>query len=271
MSDRKLLYVTQELDPYTAISSISKTIRTLPQYANENGYEVRILMPRYGVINERRHRLHEVVRLSGMNIIVDDEDYPLIIKVASLPGARLQVYFLDNEEFFKRKFVFQDEEEKDFEDNQERMVFFCKGVMEIIKKFGWPPDVIHCHGPLTSLVPFYVKSAYQNDPVFQDAKLIYSIYDNGLGENFDEKFFELAAINDLDSDSLSNFNEDGKVNLHNGGIYHSDALIIGNESLSADVLSMIEKSEKPLLPHMADEELAVACLDFYDQLIGEEA
>jgi starch synthase len=271
MSDRKLLYVTQELDPYTAISSISKTVKTLPQFANENGYEVRILMPRYGVINERRHRLHEVVRLSGMNIIVDDEDYPLIIKVASLPGARLQVYFLDNEEFFKRKFVFQDGDENDFEDNQERMVFFCKGVMEIIKKFGWPPDVIHCHGPLTSLVPFYVKSAYQNDPVFQDAKLVYSVYDNGLGSNFDKKFFELAAINDLNEESLSSFNDDGRVNLHLGGIINSDAVIVGNENIDANVLECIEKNEKPQLPLTPNEELASACLEFYDQLIGEEA
>ena len=120
--------------------------------------EVRVLMPKYGSINERRHRLHEVVRLSGMNIIVDDDDYPLIIKVASLPGARLQVYFLDNEEFYKRKFVFDDENEKPFEDNQERMVFFCKGVVETVKKFGWPPDIIHCHGWMTSLVPFFLRT-----------------------------------------------------------------------------------------------------------------
>ena len=146
MSKKRVLFVTQEMNPYTALSQISEVVNRLPQVSNDKGFEIRVLMPRFGTINERRHRLHEVVRLSGMNIIVDDEDYPLIIKVASLPGARLQVYFLDNEEFFKRKFVFHDEDEKPFDDNMERMVFFCKGVLETVKKFGWPPDIIHCHG-----------------------------------------------------------------------------------------------------------------------------
>jgi len=158
MSKKRVLFVTQEMNPYTTLSEISEMVAKLPQSTQEKGMEIRVLMPKYGVINERRHRLHEVVRLSGMNIIVDDDDFPLIIKVASLPGSRLQVYFLDNEEFFKRKFIFDDEDEKPFEDNLDRMVFFCKGVMETVKKFGWPPDLIHCHGWMTSLVPLYLKT-----------------------------------------------------------------------------------------------------------------
>jgi len=139
------------MSPYTTLSEISSIVNQLAPHTYNNGFEVRVLMPRYGVINERRHKLHEVVRLSGMNIIVDDDDFPLIIKVASLPGSRMQVYFLDNEEFFKRKFIFDGEDEKPFEDNADRMVFFCKGVMETVKKFGWAPDIIHCHGWMTSL------------------------------------------------------------------------------------------------------------------------
>ncbi|KAA3633261.1 MAG: starch synthase, partial [Bacteroidetes bacterium] len=172
MSKKKVLIVTQEMQPYTALSEVSEIARKLPQYAHENGMEIRLLMPRFGVINERRHRLHEVVRLSGMNIIVDDDDYPLIIKVASLPEARIQVYFLDNEDFFKRKAMFEDEDGKPFEDNMDRMVFFCKGVIETVKKFGWPPDIIHCHGWMTSLIPLFIKEAYKTEPLFQHSKVV---------------------------------------------------------------------------------------------------
>ncbi|MDX1479803.1 MAG: glycogen/starch synthase, partial [Saprospiraceae bacterium] len=143
MSKKRVLFVTQEMNPYTDLTEISQIVRKLPQYTQENGMEIRVLMPRFGLINERRHRLHEVVRLSGMNIIVDDDDFPLIIKVASLPGARMQVYFLDNDEFFKRKAIFENDKGEPFDDNQDRMVFFCKGVLETVKKFGWPPDIIH--------------------------------------------------------------------------------------------------------------------------------
>ncbi|HKK78417.1 MAG TPA: glycogen/starch synthase, partial [Phaeodactylibacter sp.] len=188
MSKKKVLIVTQEMQPYTALSEIGKIARQLPQYIQENGMEIRILMPRFGVINERRHRLHEVVRLSGMNIIVDDDDFPLIIKVASLPEARMQVYFLDNEDFFKRKHIFADSDGKPFEDNPDRMVFFCKGVIETVKKFGWAPDVVHCHGWMTSLVPLYLKTAYKNEPLFQQSKVVYSLYEGSPEETFTDEF-----------------------------------------------------------------------------------
>ena len=170
MSKKRVLIVTHEIKPYLILSEISKLVHSIPMYMNSKGLEVRVLMPKFGVINERRHRLHEVVRLSGINIIIDDDDYPLIIKVASLPGARLQVYFLDNEEFFKRKTVFKDEENKVYDDNAERMIFFNKGVMETIKKFGWPPDIIHCHGWMTSLIPLYMKTAYKKEAIFHNTK-----------------------------------------------------------------------------------------------------
>jgi len=197
-------------------------------------------MPKYGVINERRHRLHEVVRLSGMNIIVDDDDFPLIIKVASLPGSRLQVYFLDNEEFFKRKFIFNDEDENPFEDNMDRMVFFCKGVMETVKKFGWPPDLIHCHGWMTSLVPLYLKTVYKDEPIFGQSKLIYSAYANEYENSFGESFFTKALINNLEKSQLDAYSHKGKISLNSGAITNADAVIQGSDKLQKHVEAYIE-------------------------------
>ncbi len=269
MSKKKVLFVTQELNPYTEISILSEIARRIPHFAGVDDYEFRILMPKFGIINERRHRLHEVVRLSGMNIIVDDEDYPLIIKVASLPGARMQVYFLDNDEFFKRKAVFTDEEEVPFNDNQERLVFFCKGVMETVKKFGWSPDIVHLHGQITSLIPFYMKHAYKNDPVFNDAKIIYSLYNNELSDSFDSKFMQIAAINDLESEDLSFFiNEENKINLDFGAIKFSDGIISGSETEDDVVKMYSDLLEKPMmLSHEEVDTSAKSTLEFYNNVL----
>lgn len=265
---KRVLFITQEINPYTTFSEISEMVAKLPQFTQEKGMEVRVLMPKFGLINERRHRLHEVVRLSGMNIIVDDDDFPLIIKVASLPGSRLQVYFLDNEEFFKRKFIFKDEDENPFEDNVDRMAFFCKGVMETVKKFGWPPDIIHCHGWMTSLVPFYMKTVYKNEPIFQNSKLIYSAYNNEYEKAFSDKFFAKAAINELDEDDLSCFVKDGNIHLNGGAILHADALMIGSGELAADDVALITDSGKPFIPSFEDEEERLKeTVAFYKSLI----
>ena len=267
MSKKRVLFVTQEMNPYTTISEISNIVRQLAPFTQGQGMEVRVLMPKYGSINERRHRLHEVVRLSGMNIIVDDDDYPLIIKVASLPGARLQVYFLDNEEFFKRKFVFDDENEKAFEDNQERMVFFCKGVVETVKKFGWPPDIIHCHGWMTSLVPFFLRTVYSNEPIFENSTVIYSAYENTYEETFTDKFFEIAAINQLEKEDLAEFNVNGQPKLLLGGMKYSDAIVKGTENLPEDVLKVLSETDKPLLEAFPEEEINDQMMEFYKGLL----
>ncbi|MCB0703822.1 MAG: glycogen/starch synthase [Saprospiraceae bacterium] len=270
MSKKKVLIVTQEMQPYTALSEISEIARQLPQYAQDNGLEVRILMPRFGSINERRHRLHEVVRLSGMNIIVDDDDYPLIIKVASLPGARMQVYFLDNEDFFKRKNTFLDEKGKPFEDNPDRMIFFCKGVLETVKKFGWPPNIIHCHGWMTSLIPAYVKTAYKKEALFQQTKVVYSVYDGEMTDNFSDDFYSKASINNLTEAELSTYQNGDKIALHQGAINFSDALIVGSENLSANVTKLLEESGKPTLERQEGDTMMSAYLDFYGSLMEEE-
>lgn len=263
----RILFVTQEMEPYLVLSEIADLVNKLPKHCQEQGMEIRVLMPRFGVINERRHRLHEVVRLSGMNIIVDDDDYPLIIKVASLPGARLQVYFLDNEEFFKRKFIFKDEKEVLYEDNQDRMVFFCKGVLETVRKFGWPPNLIHCHGWMTSLIPMYVHTVYKNDPIFRNTKVIYSVYNETIEDSFDSRFKDKATINNLETSALDAFFEGDKIKLHRGAIHYADALIKGSNSMDSDVQSAIEKSEKPTLEHTEGEDVLDVYCEFYNQLI----
>jgi len=270
MIKKKVLFVTQELNPYTELSILSDIARKIPTYAQDKGYEFRVLMPKFGVINERRHRLHEVVRLSGMNIIVDDEDYPLIIKVASLPGARLQVYFLDNEEFFKRKAVFFDDNGVAFDDNQERLVFFCKGVMETVKKFGWSPDIVHLHGQMTSLVPLYMKEAYKNDPVFQDAKIICSIYEDTLGKTFGDKFLDIAAINDLESSDLNIFQSPAGIDLNKGALHFADGISAGNENMNEFVIKYAQENNLKCMEHVPDlDSIAKSSVDFYDSVLEE--
>lgn len=270
MSKKRVLFITQEMNPYTTLGEISDFVRKLPQKTVEKGFEIRVLMPKFGSINERRHRLHEVVRLSGMNIIVDDEDYPLIIKVASLPGARLQVYFLDNEEFFKRKFVFHNKDEKPYKDNEDRMIFFCKGALETVKKFGWAPDIIHCHGWMTSLVPKYIKTVYQNDPIFQDSKIIYSLYNNDLSDTFTKSFIDKAAINDLDEEDLSEYLDGDKIALAQGVMKNIDILMLGSESYDDNVSKLIESTEAKVVPHEEIDEAVIHCVDLYKEITADE-
>ena len=271
MSKTKVLLVTQEMDPYTELTDIAKTVRALAPYLQKNQMEIRVLMPRYGTINERRHRLHEVVRLSGMNIIVDDDDYPLIIKVASLQdkGTRMQVYFLDNEEFFKRKFVHHDKAGTPFEDNAERSVFFSKGVIETVKKFGWAPDIIHVHGWMTSLIPFYLRTAYKTEPLFKDSKIVYSLYESGPETAISEDFAMKASINALSEDDLADYIKDGKPALHQGALRYSDAVIKGSPELNEELAALLAGTELPKLD-VQGEESPAASVEFYQELLAEE-
>jgi starch synthase len=262
----KILYVTQEMNPYTAYSEISNIFEKLPQKAQENHYEIRVLMPKFGNINERRHRLHEVVRLSGMNIIVDDEDYPLIIKVASIPGSRLQVYFLDNEEFFKKRNEFHDDDQNAYEDNVERLVFFNKGVIETVRKFGWAPDIIHCHGTFTALVPLFVKAAYGNDPIFNYSKIIYSSYTDSLSETLKDRFWDVASIGDVESKDLEAYRSEGKIDLNKGAISYADGVIFGSESAKANHQAV----SIPTLDIVENPNQLKDTIAFYTQFIQQE-
>ena len=268
---KKILLITQEMEPYTGLSEIAELAYRLPLFLNDNKCEVRILMPRFGTINERRHRLHEVVRLSGMNIIVNDDDYPLIIKVASLPSSRIQVYFLDNDEFFKRKSVFEDSEGQDFEDNIDRAVFFCKGAIETVRKFGWAPDIIHCHGWMTSLIPLYLRTAYKNDPIFQSSKIVYSLYDTLKQEFAFDDFAPKASINNLEEEDLLDYRTDDVADLHKGATLYADAIIRGSENMNESVESALVSSEKPVLDYINVETGLPPILEFYNSLeVAEE-
>lgn len=270
MSKKKVLIVTQEMHPYTAMSEVAAIARKLPQYIQENGMEIRVLMPRFGCINERRYRLHEVVRLSGMNIIVDDDDYPLIIKVASLQEARMQVYFLDNEDFFKRKELFHDEEGQPFEDNPDRMVFFCKGAIETVKKFGWAPDIVHCHGWMTSLIPLYLRTAYKGEPLFEDSKIVYSLYEGSPEQSFGDTFVAKASINNLTEVDLAGYQNGSGVTLDQGAIALSDAVVRGSENLGNKLEKALEASGKPVLDYQGEEGFEESYVAFYDTLTTEE-
>ncbi|MBA3647505.1 MAG: glycogen/starch synthase [Chitinophagales bacterium] len=268
MDKKRVLIITQEMKPYLVLSEIARITNQLPVHLQNQGMEIRVLMPRFGSINERRHRLHEVVRLSGINIIIDDDDFPLIIKVASLPGARLQVYFLDNEDFFKRKFDFTDEGQKFYDDNAERMIFFCKGALETVKKFGWPPDIIHCHGWMTSLIPMYIKTVYKKEPVFHNAKVIFSVYDNAFQGALAKTFQTKALIHkDIKETDFEPFKKADFNSLTKGGITHADAVILGDKKVDKTIKTYIKAANKPILDFVNGEEYLGAYQEFYQTLL----
>ncbi|MGI4728573.1 MAG: glycogen/starch synthase [Janthinobacterium lividum] len=269
MSKSKLLFITQEMSPFLELSKISEITRQLPQAMQEKGFEIRILMPRFGNINERRNRLHEVIRLSGMNIIIDDNDNPLIIKVASIPSARMQVYFLDNEEYFQRKYVFRDKEEKFYADNDERMIFFCKGALETVKKLGWAPDIIHCHGWLTSLVPAYVKTSYKDDPTFKNSKVVYSLYENGFTETLSPSFIQKSVMNGMTEKQVETYAAGNSLALENGALEYSDAVVIGSLEVSPELLNNVKKTSKPVLEYDLTSDLE-NFYNFYEEITNEE-
>tara|TARA_A200000113_G_scaffold179304_2_gene164965 strand:- start:1396 stop:2220 length:825 start_codon:yes stop_codon:yes gene_type:complete len=269
MEKSKILYVTQEINPFLIESEISNFVRKVAQGVHESNKEIRIFMPRFGVINERRHQLHEVIRLSGMNLIVNDYDHPLIIKVASIPQIRIQVYFIDNEEYFKKKFIFKGSDGKYFKDNDERSMFFCRGVLETVKKLGWMPDIVHCHGWMTALMPVYLKSVYKNDPHFSNAKIIYAHYKQDEKLKFSKDLptkldFDELPTGDLNLDGLADVNK-----LHEIGIQWSDAVSHGSPEVDESLLELIKKTDKSVLEYHDEEQTVEAHQNFYDKVLSE--
>jgi len=254
---KRILFIANEMSPYLEMTEFSEIVNRLAIKANDNNFEVRCIMPRFGTINERRHRLHEVVRLSGINVSVDNDDYPLQIKVASLPNARLQIYFLDNEDLFKRKFVFADESEKWFDDNGLRTVFFCKGALETVKKFGWPPDIIHCSGWMTGLIPMYLKTAYKKEPVFSHSKVIYTIGQTTFKEKLGADFAKFANIHaTIKEKDLEPFKNPGNVDMFRGGALSADAITFGSEKVDKKLVEEFGKVRgKKVLQYNAESDL----------------
>jgi starch synthase len=247
MGKTKLLFITHEMSPFLELTKISEITRQLPQAMQEKGYEIRILMPRFGSINERRNRLHEVIRLSGMNIIINEDDNPLIIKVASIPAARMQVYFLDNEDYFQRKYAFKDIKNKFYKDNDERAIFFCKGALETVKKLGWAPDVVHCHGWMSALIPAYLKTNYKDDPTFKESKVVYSVYENTFEGSLGADFATKANMKGMNVSDTELYTEGTNLALDLAAISFSDAIVIGDDKVSEAVLNFVKKQDKPTL------------------------
>ena len=270
---KRILFIAHEMSPYMELTDYAGILNELVVKSNEANMEVRVIMPRFGVINERRHRLHEVVRLSGINVIIDNDDHPLLIKVASLPSARLQVYFMDNEDFFKRKHVFHDADGKWFDDNGLRTVFFCKGALETVKKFGWPPDIIHCSGWMTSLIPMYLKTAYKKEPVFANSKSIYTLQESTFREKLEDSFLTKARVsNQIKEKDLEFYAPGTNAALNSGACHYADAVAVGDGKADKKLIeSLKEESGTKLLPfHKHHEEEVEGFVEFYEKLVGAD-
>lgn len=267
---KRILFISNEMSPYLELTEFSEMVNKLAIKSNDSGLEVRCIMPRFGVINERRHRLHEVVRLSGINVSVDNDDMPLQIKVASLPNARLQIYFLDNEDLFKRKFIFTDENDKWYDDNDIRTIFFCKGALETVKKFGWPPDIIHCSGWMTGLIPAYLKTVYKKEPVFSHSKIVYTIGQNTFKEKLGNAFLKKALIHpSIKEKDLEVFKDTNNTAMFRGGASYADAITFGAEKIEKKLIDEFTKVRgKKTLQYNAETDLT-DYLQLYNDLANK--
>ena len=264
MNGKKILFVSSELVPYLPENQVSLMSYETPRMVNSNGGQIRIFMPRYGNINERRHQLHEVIRLSGMNLVINDMDMPLIIKVASIPRERIQVYFIDNEEYFKRKATFTDVDGNLFEDNDQRAIFFAKGVVETVKKLNWSPDIIHVHGWLASLLPLYLKRYYADEPLFADSKIVTSVYGQGFDGELHKAMIEKIAFDGIPEDSVGVLEVPNYNNLLKVAVDHSDAIILAAEDIPEDLQNYISDLEKPVLSYVPLQGFEEAYANFYN-------
>ncbi|MDA7742639.1 glycogen/starch synthase [Flavobacteriales bacterium] len=271
MEKARILYISQHIVPFLPATQMSSVSRNLPQGVHEKGREIRVFTPRFGKINERRHQLHEVIRLSGMNLNVDDTDHPLVIKVASIPTARMQVYFIDNEEYFKRKAVLHDAKDKLFADNDERSMFFVRGVLETVKKLGWAPDIIHCNGWMTNVAPIYLKQVFSKDPYFAESKVICSIYDEGYEGSLDKRMAEKMQRDGLTPESLEAISDPSFDALNNLAIAHADGLIVGSENLNEATLEAMKATGLPLLNYHGEEGYVGDINNFYDSILEGKA
>jgi len=268
MEDKRILYVSSEVVPYLAENEVSLLSYDVPKMINDQGGQIRIFMPRYGNINERRHQLHEVIRLSGMNLVVNDLDMPLIIKVASIPKERIQVYFIDNDEYFKRKATFSDEEGVLYPDNDERAIFFAKGVVETVKKLNWVPDIIHVHGWMASLLPIYMKHYYKDEALFSETKIVTSVYSQSFEGSLDAELINKIKFDGVPQDAIQELELPNYENLIKAAINHSDGVIIASENVSGSLTKFIQSSEKPFLPFASKDKFTEAYTNFYKSMLS---
>lgn len=271
MEKTKVLYISQEITPFLPESVISNISRYLPQGVQESGMEIRTFMPRYGVINERRNQLHEVIRLSGMNIIIDDYDHPLIIKVASIQAARMQVYFIDNEDFFHRKQLLKNKKTGVFfEDNDERALFFARGVLETVNKLQWRPDIIHCHGWFTFAVPLLLKKMYSYNTLFSDAKIVYSLYKDKFDGQLSEKLQEKIKFENIEDDDLTLLQNPDFNSVSKFAMQSSDAVVIAEEGVEQELIDYAKEMKKPILETPGLENYTEKYTEFYNTLVDNK-
>ena len=251
---KKVLFINQEINPYVAESRMSVMGRELPQKMQEASFEIRTFMPKWGIINERRGQLHEVIRLSGMNLIIDDTDHPLIIKVASIPTTRQQIYFIDNDDYFNNRLMGADENGEEYTDNGERAIFYARGVLETVKKLRWQPDVIVCQGWMSAVVPLYIKTAYAEEPSFANSKVIISLYNNELKGELGTNFKQCVDFRDAKAELLDGYKNDFDfVELGKLAIDYSDGVVEGEEGVSPILLEYAKEKEKPMLRFTGDD------------------
>ena len=267
MEKTKILFVTQDITPFMKDSPMGLISRHLPQGIQEKGREIRTFMPRFGSINERRNQLHEVIRLSGMNLIIDDTDHSLIIKVASIQQARMQIYFIDNEDYFHRKYVYRDKNNVFFEDNDERAIFFARGVIETVKKLGWSPDIVHCHGWMSALTPLYIKKVYHENPLFSGSKVIMSIYDDDFIEPLHSNLQAKLKHENIAIKDLKHFKKPDFVNLMKASIDLSDGVIIASQTINSELAEYVEQSGKPILPFQVEDNYIQIYNEFYEKIL----
>ncbi|UAB81756.1 glycogen/starch synthase [Marixanthomonas sp. SCSIO 43207] len=264
MKDKRVLYVSSEVIPYLPETEISSMSFEAPKMVNDNGGQIRIFMPRYGNINERRHQLHEVIRLSGMNLVINDLDMPLIIKVASIPKERMQVYFIDNDDYFKRKATYADEDGTFFPDNDERAIFFAKGVIETVKKLNWSPDIIHVHGWLASFLPLYLRNYYGTEPLFENSKIVTSVYNQAFDGTLNNNVKEKILFDGIEEETVAELDNPNYVNMMKVAVKNSDAAIIGSDDIPEGLENYLNNLDKPVLKFHKKEEFSEAYLDFYE-------
>ena len=267
MEKKKVLFISQEIFPFLPKSEISATSRRLPPVVQEVGKEIRVFTPRFGAINERRHQLHEVIRLSGLNISIDDQDHPLIIKVASVSAARMQVYFIDNDDYFKRKTTVEDEKGSFHEDNDERAMFFCHGVLETVKKLGWQPDVIHCHGWLTGIMALYIKHVFNKDPHFKDTKVVYSFYNDAFSTPWNKRFAEKMKHDNMPQEIVDKLKDTSFLNITKVITENCDGINIAVENLSPDLQAIFDAADCMKLDYISEEHQAKELSAFFDKVI----
>lgn len=272
MKAKKVLYINQEIFPYVPESDMSRLGRQLPQVIQEKGYEIRTFMPKWGNINERRGQLHEVIRLSRMMLIIDETDHPLIIKVASIPATRIQVYFIDNEDFFTKRLMARDEAGKEYADNGERAVFFARGVLETVKKLRWTPDIIHCQGWMCSVIPLYIKTAYGEEPSFANTKVVTTLFDEKLHDDLGANFRQSLAFRNVKPEILDNYSGNFCFNdLEKLAIDYSDGVVNAGGEVNAELMKYAEGKSLPFMENPAEGDLFDAYDAFYDKVYGDEA